>query len=143
YASGALQFSRGCPFQCEFCDIIVTFGRKPRNKHPDQVIAELEDMVRAGFHSVFIVDDNFIGNKKAAKELLERLVEWQERKGYPVRLSTEASLNLADDPRLIELMYRANFRHVFMGIETPREDSLKEVKKFQNTHGDSIPKKLE
>lgn len=143
YASGALQFSRGCPFQCEFCDIIVTFGRKPRNKRPEQVIAELEDMVRAGFHSVFIVDDNFIGNKKAAKELLEQLVIWQEKNGYPVRLSTEASLNLADDPRLVELMYQANFRHVFMGIETPREDSLKEVKKFQNTHGDSIPQKLE
>jgi radical SAM superfamily enzyme YgiQ (UPF0313 family) len=142
YASGALQFSRGCPFQCEFCDIIVTFGRKPRNKRPDQVIAELEDMRRAGFHSVFIVDDNFIGNKKAARELLERLVEWQEANGFPVRLSTEASINLADDPRLLELMYRANFRHVFIGIETPRMDSLLEAKKLQNTHGDSLEAKL-
>lgn len=142
YASGALQFSRGCPFQCEFCDIIVTFGRKPRTKHPDQVIAELEDMRRAGFHSVFIVDDNFIGNKKAAKELLERLVEWQEKNGFPLRLSTEASVNLADDPRLLELMYQANFRHVFMGIESPRADSLLEVKKLQNTHGDSLEAKL-
>jgi radical SAM superfamily enzyme YgiQ (UPF0313 family) len=142
YASGALQFSRGCPFQCEFCDIIVTFGRKPRTKKPEQVISELEEMVRAGFHSVFIVDDNFIGNKKAAKELLEMLVEWQEKNSYPVRLSTEASINLADDPRLLDLMYRANFRHVFIGIETPRMDSLKEVKKLQNTHGDSIEAKL-
>ncbi len=142
YASGALQFSRGCPFQCEFCDIIVTFGRKPRTKPVAQVISELDDMVRAGFLSVFIVDDNFIGNKKAAKELLEALVVWQETNGYPVRLSTEASLNLADDPRLLELMYRANFRHVFMGIETPRMESLKETKKFQNTHGDSLDDKL-
>jgi radical SAM superfamily enzyme YgiQ (UPF0313 family) len=142
YGSGALQFSRGCPFQCEFCDIIVTFGRKPRTKKPEQVIAELNDMVKAGFHSVFIVDDNFIGNKKAAKELLEHLVEWQEKNSYPVRLSTEASVNLADDPRLLELMYKANFRHVFMGIESPRTASLIEAKKLQNTHGDSLEAKL-
>jgi radical SAM superfamily enzyme YgiQ (UPF0313 family) len=142
YGSGALQFSRGCPFQCEFCDIIVTFGRKPRTKKPEQVLAELDDMVKAGFHSVFIVDDNFIGNKKAAKELLEHLVAWQEKNSYPVRLSTEASVNLADDPRLLELMYKANFRHVFMGIESPRTASLLEAKKLQNTHGDSLQAKL-
>lgn len=142
YASGALQFSRGCPFQCEFCDIIVTFGRKPRTKKPEQVITELDAMVKAGFHSVFIVDDNFIGNKKAAKELLEVLVEWQVKHNYPVRLSTEASVNLADDPRLLELMYKANFRHVFMGIESPRTASLLEAKKLQNTHGDSLEAKL-
>ena len=143
YASGALQFSRGCPFQCEFCDIIVTFGRKPRTKTADQVMAELEDMRAAGFHSVFIVDDNFIGNKKAAAELLERLIVWQEERGYPFRLSTEASINLADDPRLLDLMYRANFRHVFIGIETPRMASLLETKKLQNTRGDSLDAKLE
>jgi radical SAM superfamily enzyme YgiQ (UPF0313 family) len=142
YASGSLQFSRGCPFECEFCDIIVIFGRRPRTKHPSQVLAELEDMRRAGFHSCFIVDDNFIGNKKAAKELLEQLVEWQEKNGYPLRLSTEASINLADDPRLLDLMYRANFRHVFIGIETPRLESLKEAKKLQNTRGDSLDDKL-
>jgi radical SAM superfamily enzyme YgiQ (UPF0313 family) len=142
YASGSLQFSRGCPFECEFCDIIVIFGRKPRTKKPEQVISELEDMRKAGFHSVFIVDDNFIGNKKAAKELLERLVEWQEKNGFPLRLSTEASINLADDPRLLELMYQANFRHVFIGIETPRLEGLKEVKKLQNTRGDSLDQKL-
>jgi len=142
YASGSLQFSRGCPFQCEFCDIIVTFGRKPRNKPPEQVIEELEHMREAGFFSVFIVDDNFIGNKKLARQLLRLIVEWQEKNGYPLRLSTEASINLADDPELLELMYRANFRYVFIGIETPRVASLEETKKFQNTRGDSLPEKL-
>lgn len=142
YASGSLQYSRGCPFQCEFCDIIVTFGRKPRTKIAANVIAELESMWKAGFFSAFIVDDNFIGNKKAAKELLELIVPWQEKNGYPLRLSTEASINLADDPELLDLMYRANFRHVFIGIETPRMESLKETKKFQNTRGDSLDAKL-
>jgi radical SAM superfamily enzyme YgiQ (UPF0313 family) len=142
YASGSLQFSRGCPFQCEFCDIIVTYGRLPRTKRIDQVITELEDMRAAGFFSVFIVDDNFIGNKKRARELLYALVEWQEKHGYPLRLSTEASMNLADDAEMLDLMYRANFRYVFIGIESPRSESLKETKKFQNTRGDSIDDKL-
>ena len=83
YATGALQYSRGCPFQCEFCDIIVIFGRKPRVKDPDQLVAELDDMRRAGFHSAFIVDDNFIGNKKKAKALLEKLIPWMEQHNYP------------------------------------------------------------
>ena len=143
YASGSLQFSRGCPFQCEFCDIIVIFGRKPRNKTPAQVIAELGDLWRAGFFSVFIVDDNFIGNKKLARTLLREIVAWQEANGYPVRLSTEASINLADDPEMLELMYRANFRYVFVGIETPRIASLLETKKNQNVRGDSLAAKLE
>jgi radical SAM superfamily enzyme YgiQ (UPF0313 family) len=142
YASGALQFSRGCPFQCEFCDIIVTFGRKPRTKRPEQVIEELDDMRRAGFFSVFIVDDNFIGNIKAAKTLLRLIIPWQEKHGFPVRLSTEASVNLADDAELLELMYAANFRYVFVGIETPRESSLVETKKFQNVRGDCLSAKL-
>jgi radical SAM superfamily enzyme YgiQ (UPF0313 family) len=142
YASGSLQFSRGCPFQCEFCDIIVTFGRKPRTKRPEQVIEELDRMLRAGFFSVFIVDDNFIGNKKAAKDLLRLIIPWQQKNGYRLRLSTEASVNLADDAELLELLYAANFRHVFMGIETPRAASLEETKKFQNVRGDSLPDKL-
>jgi radical SAM superfamily enzyme YgiQ (UPF0313 family) len=142
YASGSLQFSRGCPFECEFCDIIVTFGRVPRTKTPKQVIEELEGLRRDGFFSVFIVDDNFIGNKKRARELLEEIVVWQETNGYPLRLSTEASVNLADDANLLELMYRANFRYVFLGIETPRVESLKETKKFQNARGDSLDDKL-
>jgi radical SAM superfamily enzyme YgiQ (UPF0313 family) len=143
YASGALQFSRGCPFQCEFCDIIVTFGRKPRTKEPQQLVDELENMRKAGFFSAFIVDDNFIGNKKAAKELLRLIIPWQEKHGFPLKLSTEASVNLADDDELLQLLYQANFRNVFMGIETPREASLKETKKFQNVRGDSLAAKLE
>lgn len=142
YASGALQFSRGCPFQCEFCDIIVTFGRNPRVKDPEQVLRELQDMKEAGFFSCFIVDDNFIGNKKAAKELLKLIIPWQEENNYPLRLMTEASVNLADDEELLELMYQANFRSVFIGIETPRKESLLETKKFQNTRGDSLEEKL-
>ena len=143
YASGALQFSRGCPFLCEFCDIIVTFGRRPRTKRPEQIIEELEDMRQAGFYSAFLVDDNFIGNKKAAKELLRLIVPWQEKNGYPLRLSTEASINLADDQELLELLYAANFRHVFIGIESPRMASLKETRKVQNTQGDSLEAKVE
>lgn len=142
YASGALQYSRGCPFQCEFCDIIVIYGRKPRVKEPAQLVAELDDMRRAGFHSAFIVDDNFIGNKKKAKALLEQLVPWMQQHNYPLRLTTEASVDLADDPELLELMYQANFRSVFIGIETPRLASLNETKKFQNTRGDSLGDKL-
>jgi len=142
YASGSLQYSRGCPFQCEFCDIVVIYGRRPRVKEPSQVLAELDDMRRAGFHSAFIVDDNFIGNKTKAKALLEQVVPWMEQHGYPLRLTTEASIDLADDPDLLELMYRANFRSVFIGIETPRRASLQETKKFQNLRGDSLSAKL-
>lgn len=142
YASGAVQYSRGCPFQCEFCDIIVIYGRKPRVKNPDQLVAELDDMRRAGFHSAFIVDDNFIGDMKKAKALLEKIVAWMEEHNYPLRLTTEASINLADHPELMDLMYRANFRSVFVGIETPRLESLRETKKFQNVRGDSLEAKL-
>jgi radical SAM superfamily enzyme YgiQ (UPF0313 family) len=142
YASGALQYSRGCPFQCEFCDIIVIYGRRPRVKKPEQLIAELEDMRRAGFHSAFIVDDNFIGDKRKAKTLLEQLIPWMEQHGFPLKLTTEASINLADDPELLDLMYRANFRSVFIGVETPRHASLQETKKFQNLRGDSLAARL-
>lgn len=142
YASGALQFSRGCPFSCEFCDIIVIFGRRPRLKKPEQVLLELDAMREAGFHSVMLVDDNFVGNKKKAKELLRELIPWQEKHGYPLRINTQASINLADDPVLLDLMYRANFRSVFIGIETPSKASLEETKKFQNTRGDSLEAKL-
>jgi radical SAM superfamily enzyme YgiQ (UPF0313 family) len=142
YASGSLQFSRGCPYRCEFCDIIVTFGRRPRVKRPEQVIAELEEMRNAGFFSCFIVDDNFVGNKREAKKLLELIIPWQERHGYPLRLTCEASMNLADDPQLLDLMYRANVRTVFIGIESPRAESLEETLKTQNTRGDSMEEKL-
>lgn len=142
YASGALQFSRGCPFQCEFCDIPVIYGRRPRVKKPEQVLAELDEMRRSGFHSAFIVDDNFIGSRREAKALLEHIVPWMEHHNYPLRLTTEASIDLADQPELLELMYRANFRSVFIGIETPRVGSLQETKKYQNTRGDSLNAKL-
>ena len=132
YAFGSLQFSRGCPFQCEFCDIIVTFGRRPRIKTSDQVIAELDAIWKTGLRIVFIVDDNLIGNKKAIKEVLRAVIAWQERKGYPLTLFTEASIDLADDAELLDLMVQANFIATFIGIESPSEESLRETKKYQN-----------
>lgn len=132
YAFGSLQFSRGCPFQCEFCDIIVTFGRRPRLKSAAQVLAELDAIHGRGMDTVFIVDDNLIGNKKAIKPLLREVVAWQERHGYPLTLFTEASIDLADDPELLQLMTSANFISVFIGIESPSEEALRETKKFQN-----------
>ncbi len=132
YAFGSLQFSRGCPFQCEFCDIIVTFGRRPRIKTAEQVIAELDAIRKAGSRIVFIVDDNLIGNKKAIKVVLEEVIRWQEKHGYPLTLFTEASIDLADDDELMRMMVRANFIAVFVGIESPSEDALRETKKFQN-----------
>ena len=132
YAFGSLQFSRGCPFQCEFCDIIVTFGRRPRLKTTDQVIAEVEAIHKTGQRIVFIVDDNLIGNKRAIKPLLQKLVDWQQERGFPLTFFTEASIDLADDKELMELMVQANFIAVFVGIESPDEESLRETKKFQN-----------
>jgi radical SAM superfamily enzyme YgiQ (UPF0313 family) len=132
YLFGSLQFSRGCPFQCEFCDIIVTFGRRPRVKTAEQVLAELEAMRALGLQIVFVVDDNLIGNKRAVKELLRAVSAWQEANGYPLALVTEASLDLADDDEMLRLMVAANFLIVFVGIESPNEASLRETKKFQN-----------
>ncbi|HZJ11594.1 MAG TPA: radical SAM protein [Methyloceanibacter sp.] len=132
YMFGSLQISRGCPFTCEFCDIIVTFGRRPRLKTSAQVIAELESFERAGLKIVFVVDDNLIGNKKAIKEVLRDIIAWQQERAYPLTLFTEASLDLAEDDELMDLMGLANFQSVFIGIETPNEDSLKETKKLQN-----------
>ena len=132
YMFGSLQISRGCPFTCEFCDIIVTFGRKPRLKTSEQVLAELESFRQAGLKIVFVVDDNLIGNKKAIKPILRDIVTWQQELAYPLTLFTEASLDLAEDDELMELMGLANFQSVFIGIETPNEDSLRETKKHQN-----------
>ena len=132
YAFGSLQFSRGCPFQCEFCDIIVTFGRRPRIKGVEQVIAELEAMRRAGMRLVFVVDDNLIGNKRGIRPILQAVGDWQRKHGYPFALFTEASIDLADDPELMEIMREANFVAVFVGIESPDEAALRETKKFQN-----------
>ncbi|MET0943348.1 MAG: radical SAM protein [Mesorhizobium sp.] len=132
YMFGSLQISRGCPFTCEFCDIIVTFGRRPRLKTSEQVLAELESFRLAGLGIIFVVDDNLIGNKKAIKPVLREIVRWQQERAYPLTLFTEASLDLAEDEELMELMGLANFQSVFIGIETPNEDSLRETKKHQN-----------
>jgi radical SAM superfamily enzyme YgiQ (UPF0313 family) len=132
YMFGSLQISRGCPFTCEFCDIIVTFGRRPRLKTSEQVLAELESFRRAGLRIIFVVDDNLIGNKKAIKPVLREIIRWQQERAYPLTLLTEASLDLAEDDELMELMGLANFQNVFIGIETPNEDSLRETKKYQN-----------
>jgi radical SAM superfamily enzyme YgiQ (UPF0313 family) len=132
YLFGSVQFSRGCPFQCEFCDIIVTFGRRPRLKTSAQIIAELEALRAKGTDIAFIVDDNLIGNKKAIKELLRDLIAWQRKNGYPFDFFTEASLDLAEDPELMELMVDASIGSVFIGIESPNEKSLRETKKLQN-----------
>ncbi|WP_041243963.1 B12-binding domain-containing radical SAM protein [Gloeobacter kilaueensis] len=134
YMAITVQFSRGCPFQCEFCDIINLFGRKPRTKSPEQMLAELEMLYRMGWNRyVFLVDDNFIGNTRNAKIFLRALIPWMEERHYPFILLTEASLNLAEDMELVELMVKAGFTTVFMGIETPDTDSLFGIHKLQNT----------
>lgn len=139
YSAMSVQYSRGCPFQCEFCDIIEIYGRKPRTKSNEQMIAELDALRRVGWRgTVFIVDDNFIGNKPNVKRLLPALAEWQERNGRPFAFLTEASVNLADDEELLGGMRRAGFRRVFLGIETPVAESLKEALKAQNTRGDLL-----
>ncbi|BBZ10521.1 B12-binding domain-containing radical SAM protein [Mycobacterium branderi] len=132
YLFGSIQFSRGCPFQCEFCDIILIFGRRPRLKTSAQVIAELEAMRKQHMHIAFVVDDNLIGNKVAVKRLLRDLAAWQAAEGYPFMFFTEASLNLAEDDELMQLMDAANIVTVFIGIESPNEESLRETKKYQN-----------
>jgi radical SAM superfamily enzyme YgiQ (UPF0313 family) len=132
YAFGSLQFSRGCPFQCEFCDIIVTFGRRPRLKTAEQVVRELDALWAQKVGIIFIVDDNLIGNKKAIKHVLRAVTAWQVEHGYPITLVTEASIDLADDNELMQLMVDANFVGTFIGIESPNEASLRETKKFQN-----------
>ena len=133
YATMAVQYSRGCPFNCEFCDIIIMNGRIPRTKNPAQLISEIQSLYDTGWRkSIFIVDDNFIGNKKKVKEMLKQLIIWQKAHNYPVMFLTEASSNLSDDVELMGLMRQANFSKVFVGLETPNIDSLKECKKTQN-----------
>lgn len=134
YMAITVQFSRGCPFQCEFCDIINLYGRKPRTKTPQQMLAEFETLYQAGWRRyIFVVDDNFIGNKRNAKVFLRELIPWMESHHYPFILLTEASLNLAEDQEMIDLMVKAGFTMVFMGIETPDTDSLMGINKVQNT----------
>jgi radical SAM superfamily enzyme YgiQ (UPF0313 family) len=138
YQSMSLQFSRGCPFRCEFCDIIVMFGRKPRTKTLEQVERELDVLRKLGARNVFFVDDNLIGNKRLAKELLYFLRDYQERHGYRFQFGTEASLNLAHDRELLEAFRAAGMSWVFIGIESPDEASLREAQKMQNTHQDIL-----
>jgi radical SAM superfamily enzyme YgiQ (UPF0313 family) len=138
YQTISLQFSRGCPFRCEFCDIIVMFGRRPRTKSLEQVGLELDALRRLGAQRVFFVDDNFIGDKKVAKQLLRYLADYQRVQGYQFHFGTEASLNLAQDDTLLRLFRAANFGWVFIGIESPDEESLKETLKFQNTRQDLL-----
>lgn len=143
YAVGSVQFSRGCPFTCEFCDIIVVFGRRPRIKTCRQVIAEIEALLASGMDTAFIVDDNLIGNKKAIKEVLREVIAWQRAHNYAMTFVTEASIDLADDPELMQMLVDANVRSVFIGVETPNEAALKETRKLQNIRkGHSLVEKV-
>jgi radical SAM superfamily enzyme YgiQ (UPF0313 family) len=138
YSSMNIQYSRGCPFNCEFCDIVLLNGHRPRTKSKEQMIAELDALYNAGWRDgVFIVDDNFIGNKnKLKEEILPAIIEWRKGKKRPFVFNTETSINLADDDELMRLMIEAGFNAVFIGIETPNEESLAECAKQQNQHRD-------
>jgi len=140
YATMNVQYSRGCPYDCEFCDITVLYGRLPRTKSGTQVVAEMEALYRSGWRGhVFFVDDNFIGNRvKLKKEVLPRIIRWMEEMRHPFSLGTEASLNLSDDPELLDLMARAGFEEVFVGIESPNVESLEECRKIPNKGRDLI-----
>lgn len=139
YSAMAIQFSRGCPFNCEFCDIIELYGRKPRTKPVSHVLSELDQLYALGWRgSVFLVDDNFIGNKKSVKQLLPELAQWNEEHDWPFAFFTEASVNLADDEELLGMMQKAGFFRVFLGIETPVKASLKAAQKYQNTRHDLL-----
>jgi hopanoid C-2 methylase len=134
YLIGSLQFSSGCPYRCEFCDIPALYGRQPRLKSPEQITAELDAMLAQPSHPavVYFVDDNFIGNRKAAREMLPHLIAWQREHDYPLNFACEATLNLAKQPEILALMREAHFHLVFVGIETPEVDALKAMRKDQN-----------
>ena len=140
YSCTCIQYSRGCPYNCEFCDIVVLNGHRPRTKSKEQMLAELDALYNRGWRDgIFIVDDNFIGNKRKLKEeILPAIVGWQKARKYPSMLLTEASINLADDEELMRLMVEAGFDTVFVGIESPNEESLVECSKHQNTNRDLI-----
>ncbi len=139
YTYIGVQFSRGCPFNCEFCDIIELYGRMPRSKTNEQMLTELDVLHRAGYRGhVNFVDDNLIGNKKALKRFLPALAAWQRRHGYPFQFSTEASMNLADDAQLLAMLRDANFFGVFIGIESPDTETLIAMQKKQNTRRDLV-----
>ena len=134
YLLGSLQFSSGCPYRCEFCDIPALYGRQPRLKTPQQIAAELDAMLAQKRHPavIYFVDDNFIGNRKATREMLPHLIEWQKKRGYPLRFACEATLNLAKQTEILALMREAEFHTVFVGIETPDIDALKHMRKEHN-----------
>ncbi len=140
YAVMDLQFSRGCPYNCDFCDIVQLYGRRVRTKSATQMTAELDALYDIGWrNSVFFVDDNFIGNRRKLKgEILPVIIEWMRRREYPFTFSTEVSVNLADDPKLMEMMIAAGFDSVFVGIETPNAASLAECNKTQNVNRDLL-----
>ncbi len=140
YSSMNVQYSRGCPYDCEFCDIIILNGHTPRTKDKHQMVNELEALYSHGWRGgVFIVDDNFIGNKRKLKtETLPSIIEWMKEKRYPFAFSTEASINLADDEELMQLMAQASFNQIFIGIESPNEESLAECNKLQNKGRDLV-----
>ena len=140
YGSMNIQYSRGCPYDCEFCDITVLYGRRPRTKTREQVSAELDALYNRGWRGgVFFVDDNFIGNKgKLRRDILPSIVSWMEKHNHPFNLNTEASINLADDDELMRLMTQAGFDTVFVGIESPNEESLIECKKTPNNNRDLV-----
>ncbi len=139
YHQLSLQFSRGCPYSCEFCDIVELFGRQPRVKGAAQVVAELEAIRRTGFRGdVFFVDDNFIGNRKAVRTVLPEIAAWRQRTRAKISFYTEASMNLADDPSLVDAMVAAGFTAVFLGIESPSREALQETGKHQNLTGDPV-----
>jgi radical SAM superfamily enzyme YgiQ (UPF0313 family) len=134
YLLGTVQFSSGCPYTCEFCDIPGLYGRQPRMKTPQQIVGELDYIFSQPNPpaTLYFVDDNFIGNRKAAKEMLPHLVEWQQRNSYPVMFACEATLNIAKQTEILELMKEANFVGMFVGIETPEADALKAMRKGHN-----------
>jgi len=139
YSAMCVQYSRGCPFQCEFCDIIEIYGRVPRTKSNEQMLAELDALKEIGWRGLmFVVDDNFIGNKKNVRLFMPDLIRWSNDNGHPFSYITEASVNLAEDDLLLEMMEEAGFRRIFLGIETPVEESLKEAQKGQNTRRDLL-----
>lgn len=140
YASMSVQYSRGCPFNCDFCSITMLNGHLPRTKSKDQFMNELESLFDIGWRGdIFVVDDNFIGNKKKLKnELLPALVDWSVEHGFPFSFGTEVSINLADDEELVNLMVKAGFDHTFIGIETPNTESLAECGKLQNLKRDMV-----
>jgi radical SAM superfamily enzyme YgiQ (UPF0313 family) len=139
YATLMIQCSRGCPYDCEFCDITTLYGRRPRVKEARQLIDELQAIYDLGWRgTVFIVDDNFIGNKVKIKKMLPDLIKWMEAHQYPFQFTTEASINLVDDDELIEMMVEAGFDTVFIGLETPNEESLLECAKIQNRGRDMV-----